>query len=170
MSKFEPIKPSEITPDPFSLIGENWGLVTAGTEENANTMTVSWGSLGFLWNMPICNIYIRPERYTYQFTESENLFTLSFLPSEFRKALQFCGSETGRGRNKISDAGLSAIKLENGGIGITQANLIIECEKIYYNDLIPDNFLSSDINKFYESHGIHRMYTGRILSCLRATH
>ena len=36
--------------NPFNLIGGEWMLVTAGNElSGCNTMTASWGHLGFLW-------------------------------------------------------------------------------------------------------------------------
>ena len=85
------IDPKQIEQNVFSMIGEQWMLVTAGTKENCNTMTASWGGLGVLWNKPVATAYIRPQRYTKQFLDEHEYFTLSFFGEEFRKELTLCG-------------------------------------------------------------------------------
>ena len=76
---FSRIDPKELDQNVFSMIGEQWMLVTAGTVERCNTMTASWGGLGVLWGKPVATVYIRPQRYTLEFVEREDCFTLSFL-------------------------------------------------------------------------------------------
>ena len=71
----------------FTLIGEQWMLITAGTPEHCNTMTASWGGLGVLWGADVATCYIRPQRYTYEFIEKSDYFTLSFLEETYRKQL-----------------------------------------------------------------------------------
>lgn len=61
---FGRIDPKELNQNVFSMIGEQWMLVTAGTAERCNTMTASWGGLGVLWGKPVATVYIRPQRYT----------------------------------------------------------------------------------------------------------
>ena len=68
----------------FDLIGKEWMLVTAGNKEKFNTMTASWGGIGWLWNRPVAFVFIRPERYTHDFIERESRLTLSFYKEEFR--------------------------------------------------------------------------------------
>ena len=77
----------------FSLIGDRWMLITAGTAERCNTMTASWGGLGVLWGAPAATIYLRPQRYTKEFVDREEYFTLAFFGEEQRKALTLCGSQ-----------------------------------------------------------------------------
>lgn len=84
---FSRIDPKELNQNVFSMIGEQWMLVTAGTVERCNTMTASWGGLGVLWGKPVATVYIRPQRYTLEFVEREDCFTLSFFEEEYRKAL-----------------------------------------------------------------------------------
>ena len=79
---FSRIDPKELNQNVFSMIGEQWMLVTAGTVERCNTMTASWGGLGVLWGKPVATVYIRPQRYTLEFVERENCFTLSFFGEE----------------------------------------------------------------------------------------
>ena len=74
--------------DIFNLIGKQWMLVTAGNQERFNTMTASWGGIGWLWNKPVAFVFVRPERYTHEFIEANERFTLSFYGENFRKALQ----------------------------------------------------------------------------------
>ena len=84
---FGRIDPKELNQNVFSMIGEQWMLVTAGTAERCNTMTASWGGLGVLWGKPVATVYIRPQRYTLEFVEREDCFTLSFFGEEYRDAL-----------------------------------------------------------------------------------
>ena len=54
-------------------------LVTAGDESSYNTMTASWGGMGYIWERPSTFIFIRDTRYTYQFLQQHESFTLSFF-------------------------------------------------------------------------------------------
>ena len=129
----------------FDLIGKQWMLVTAGTEEKFNTMTVSWGGIGWLWNRAVAFIFIRPERYTYEFIEAQERLTLSVLPEEYRKALQLCGSKSGRDMNKVEAAGLHPVKTEAGTIGFEEARLTLSCRKLFRTEMEECNFLDKDI-------------------------
>ena len=92
----EKIDPKTITENVFSLIDEDWMLITAGTAERCNTMTASWGGLGVLWRKNVATVYIRPQRYTFEFVEREDYFTLSFFGGDYRPQLALCGSKSGR--------------------------------------------------------------------------
>lgn len=79
MEGFRILKPSEIVFDPITSIGEEWMLITAGNENRLNAMTASWGGTGYLWNKPVVFIFIRPQRYTFEFVEQQDIFTCSFF-------------------------------------------------------------------------------------------
>ena len=64
--------------NPFEKFNKEWALVTAGTKDKFNSMTISWGSMGTLWFKDIVTIYIRPDRYTFKFLEENDTFTVSF--------------------------------------------------------------------------------------------
>ena len=80
-------------------------LITAGNLTKYNTMTASWGGFGILWNKPVCYVFVRPSRYTFEFMESNAGFTLSFFPKEYRKALNILGSKSGRDLDKVKLSG-----------------------------------------------------------------
>ena len=80
----KPIAIKDLSENFFEVIGKEWMLVTAGNKDHFNTMTASWGGIGFLWNKPVVYVFIRPERYTFEFIEKSEYFTLSFLGEENR--------------------------------------------------------------------------------------
>ena len=161
---YKKIKPEEIHGNPFKMLGEDWMLITAGKKDKFNTMTAAWGGFGVLWHKTVAYIFIRPQRYTYHFTEENDYFTLSFFPEEFRYMLEICGNKSGKDVDKVKVTGLQPIETELKNIAFKQANLIIECKKMYYDDLNPQNFLDSEIHKSYQLNDYHRVYVGEIIN------
>ena len=86
---FKEVKIEELSFNPFTKISKEWMLITAGDEEKHNTMTASWGGVGIMWGMNVATAYIRPQRYTKEFVDAEEMFTLSFFKEDYRKALRF---------------------------------------------------------------------------------
>ena len=108
MAEFLNIAPASIEENLISLIGDKWMLVTAEKADGTvNTMTASWGGAGVIWNKPSAFVFIRPQRYTFEFTEEADIMTLSFFGEERRDALKLCGRVSGRDCDKIRDAGLT---------------------------------------------------------------
>jgi flavin reductase (DIM6/NTAB) family NADH-FMN oxidoreductase RutF len=162
---FQEIKPEQLTDNPFKLIGADWMLVTAGTAESFNTMTASWGGLGVLWERKVCFCFIRPTRYTYEFIERSENFTLSFFEERYRKALTYCGSHSGRDTDKVKEAGLTS-RQEGGFVYFGEARIVLACRKIYFQDISPSRFLDPTIEGMYPQKDYHRMYVGEIKKCL----
>lgn len=100
----------------FEAIGKEWMLVTAGTKEKFNTMTASWGGIGWLWNKPVAFVFVRPERYTYEFIEKSDYLTLSFLGEANKKIHAVCGSKSGRDTDKVKATGLKPVFTEQGNV------------------------------------------------------
>lgn len=120
--------------DVFTKFDKQWALVTAGTPEHYNTMTISWGGLGTLWERPVATVYVKKNRYTFAFMEESDYFTVSFYPEEQRRALSLLGSTSGRDGDKVAAAGLTPELLPRG-ITFRQAETTLVCRKIYCQDL-----------------------------------
>ena len=166
MSEFIKIGHEKIEDNPFKLIGKDWMLITAGKKDDFNTMTASWGGLGFLWNKPICHIYVRPHRFTYSFIERYNFFTLSFFEEKYRECLNICGTKSGRDIDKIKETGLTPVAGDKS-VYFNEARLVIECRKIYYQDINPAFFIDSAIEANYPQKDYHRMYIGEVVNTLK---
>ena len=160
---FKEIQPENIGDNAFKLIGKDWMLITAGNPKSFNTMTAAWGGFGFLWNKNVCFIFIRPNRYTYKFVEENGIFTLSFFEEKYRGILEFCGQSSGRDTDKIKKTGLTVFQSASDGISFKEAKTVIECRKIYFQDINPKNFADASIQNNYPEKDYHRMYTGEIL-------
>ena len=166
MTRFMEIDSHELTDNVFRLIGQNWMLVTAGKREAFNTMTASWGGLGVLWNSPVSMIFVRPSRYTYEFIEREREYTLSFFGPEEKRALQICGSKSGRDIDKVKETGLTPL-FDQPAPYFEQARLVLICRKLYTHDLDPAAFLDPAIMGSYKNGDYHRMYVGEIVKALQ---
>ncbi len=149
----------------FEKFDQQWALLTAGTPEKFNTMTISWGGLGTLWSRPVATVYVKPCRYTYEFMENSEYFTVSFFPEACKKDLGILGSKSGRDGDKLALTKLHAKKLENG-IGFEEASLTIVCRKIYFQDLEPDRVPKDAVEHYYRTEPVHRMYIGEVIDVI----
>jgi flavin reductase (DIM6/NTAB) family NADH-FMN oxidoreductase RutF len=160
---FKPIDTFSVSERIFTLIDKDWMLVTAGGLGAYNTMTASWGGLGTLWSRPVAFCFVRPSRHTFSFIERENLFSLSFFPEGYRKALSYCGSHSGREVDKAHETGLKPFAV-CGTVGFEQARLIFVCRKLYADFIRPENFIDQSlIDENYPSKDFHRQYVGEIV-------
>jgi flavin reductase (DIM6/NTAB) family NADH-FMN oxidoreductase RutF len=149
------------------LWDKQWIVLTSGdfVEGRFNSMTVGWGSLGTMWGKPFAQVVVRPIRHTYGFMEDYNTFTLCAFPEDYRQALQVLGTKSGRDGNKIAEAGLTPIaSTKVASPGFAEAELIIECRKMYWDDMEPTHFLDPDIEKNYPQKDYHRVYFGEIVA------
>ena len=159
MKNLKKIDPKTIQENAIDLIGDQWMLVTAGTMQEHNTMTASWGGLGVLWGKPVAFVFIRPQRYTFTFTEKNDELTLSFFGNDYKKALSLCGSVSGKDCNKDKEANLTPIQLSENAISYQEAHLILRCKKLYAEFLDEKNFIQQGLSEeFYKDKDFHRMY------------
>lgn len=164
----KPVDVHEISENVFSLIGKQWMLITAGTAEHCNTMTASWGGLGVLWGAPAATCYIRPQRYTKEFVDREEYFTLSFFGEEWRKALSLCGSKSGREVDKVKECGFTVKTADCGAPYFEEASLVLVCRKRFVQEMDP-NLMPDDVKeKWYPEKDYHTMYIGEIVQALEA--
>ena len=163
---FKEVKAEELELNPFEKIGSEWLLITAGDGEKSNTMTASWGAMGVMWGKNAVTVYIRPQRYTKEFVDREELFTISVLPESLRKALNYCGTVSGKGINKIKEAGLTPYPVE-GTVGIQEADLIMVCRKMYHEVIKPECFdVKENDEKWYPERDYHMMYIAEVVKVL----
>lgn len=151
----------------FDLLANGWMLLTAGEKDggNFNTMTISWGMFGTLWGRPCVQVVVRPQRYTMEFLEKYDTFTLSAFPMEYRKALSYCGANSGRDGDKIAEAGLTVVDSEEvEAPTFAEANLVFECRKLYVDKFNGKNFLDKGIVKdCYPSRDYHVIFIAEVL-------
>ena len=160
-----PVDLQNLSPRVFEVFGTQNALLTAGDRERRNTMTIGWAQLGRLWNLPVCTVYVRPERYTYEFTEKNDYFTVSVLPTELRKVMSLCGTKSGRDVDKVKECGLTLRYGAGDAPFFEEAELVLVCKKLYAQDMDVSSVLEeAPILPFYgEKGGWHRMYVGQVV-------
>ncbi len=166
MSQFTEIKPEELDGNFFRKINQEWMLITAGGKEKCNTMTASWGGIGILWNKNVTFSFVRKSRYTLEFLENNDYYTLSFFGGELMKELTFCGKNSGRDTDKIKETGLIPVFDEEAPY-FEQAQLVLVCKKLYRQTLTADSFIDKSLTeKFYADNDWHDMFVGEIVKAV----
>lgn len=161
---FQKIEPSQYGTNVFEAIGKQWFLLTAGTTEDGwNTMTCSWGAMGVLWNKPTVTCYVRHSRHTFGYMEQQDIFTVSLLGEDSRKALSYCGSHSGRDCDKAAGAGLHPAALD-GAVTFDEAQTVFVCRKRYAADMDIADLPQEIASGFYADNDTHRLYIGEILA------
>ncbi len=162
MPKFHTVSTQEFSPL-FDRIGNDWMLITASDGERTNSMTASWGCFGILWNKPVAVCFIRPQRHTFELTETADRLSLTFFGQEHHKALAYMGAHSGRDGDKYAATGLHICKDENGTPYVEEAHTAVLCKKLYAGRLQKEAFLDSDIiKKHYPEDDYHQMYVCEI--------
>ena len=164
------MKLDELKFAPLSDLDKNYALLTAGVKGDFNTMTISWGGFGTLWNKPVVTVYVKPIRYTYKFMENNDYFTVSFYDDKYKKDLITLGTKSGKDVDKISLTGLNPFFLYDS-VTFKEAKITLICKKIYYQDMdleVIEKNLTSDIyDRFYGDYPIHRMYIGEVIDIIK---
>ncbi|MCK4464493.1 MAG: flavin reductase family protein [Bacteroidales bacterium] len=146
-----------------------WFLLTSGDykKKHYNTMTVAWGYFGAMWNKPTAVVVVRPTRYTFEFINKYETFTLCAFDTNYNDDLLLLGTKSGRDGDKIAETKLTIMSSQKvPAPSFREAELIIECKKIYWDDFKPENFLDHSIEKNYPKKDYHRFYFGEIVEIL----
>ncbi|MBQ1834155.1 MAG: flavin reductase family protein [Oscillospiraceae bacterium] len=146
----------------FALYNKRWALVTAGRKDSFNTMTISWGGLGTLWNRDVATVYIRPERYTYRFLNENERFTISFFPEQYREDLMLLGTLSGRDGDKLAKTKLTPKEVAPGVMGFEQAAVTLVCRKIFWQDMDKANIDPAIAKQVYANAQVHRIFIGEV--------
>ena len=163
---FQKVDPKSLNLNPFAAIGDQWMLITAGTKERCNTMTASWGGLGVLWGAPMATAYIRPQRYTKQFVDENEYFTLSFFPENYRPQLSLCGTKSGRDMDKVKECGFTVAEGAGGAPYFEQAELVLVCRKRMTMPM-DEAAMPQDVKDKWYKGDYHTMYWGEIVEALK---
>ena len=162
--KLHPADFKTLTPEVFRVFGTLNALLTAGDRDVCNTMTIGWCQLGRLWSIPVCTVYVRPERYTYAFMESHDYFTVCVLPLSDRQTAQVCGTKSGRDIDKIKECGLTLRRGAGDAPFFDEAEWVLVCRKLYAQDLDESCVLDERVLHHYGAKGgWHRAYTGEVV-------
>ncbi len=166
MNTLKEISVSSLSFNPFDKIGKEWMLITSGDETKANTMTASWGGLGVLWGKNVVYIVVRETRYTKEFIDKNDTFSLTFLSEEYRSALNYLGKVSGRDEDKITKTGLH-LDYAEGTPFLAEGSLVLTCKKLSATPITPEQFLDNTIEeKWYKDGNFHTLYIGEITKVL----
>lgn len=151
--------------NPFSSIGEDDFLLTSGTKDSWNTMTAGWGGFGYMWNRPAVFVFVRESRYTLEFLDRNEMFSMSFFPPDekFRHVLSTAGTKSGRTFDKMGMLGLTPVEAD-GTIVFEQANLMLTCRKAARIPVGKETFIDSGIMNNYPQGDWHYCFVGFIES------
>ena len=163
MTKFIKLDPKTVYMNPFSVLDDNWMLITARSGDQVNTMTASWGGLGVLWNKNVAYIFVRPQRYTRELIDRSDHFSLNILDHEhYKKELEYFGSTSGRDEDKIAKSKLTLAYSEEVPY-FQEADRVLICRKLSKQQITKDSFLEAGLAaKNYPTDDFHYVYVGEI--------
>ncbi|MCI8326577.1 MAG: flavin reductase family protein [Lachnospiraceae bacterium] len=155
--------------NPFVKIGKEWMLVTAGTPEKANALTASWGGLGVLWGKNVAFIFIRDSRYTKEFIDQNDTFSMNFFEEKYKNDLKYFGAVSGRQEDKFKTSGLT-LNNHDGIPFVDEGSLILLCKKMAAVPITKETFSDISIDeKWYANadlNNYHTMYIGEVTEIL----
>ena len=156
----------ELRVDTFSQFDKKWALLTAGTKDKFNSMTISWGGTGTLWGKPVATTYVRTSRYTHEFMDDNDYFTISFFPEDMKSILGVFGSKSGRDIDKMNYEGLTA-KEAGESVTFEEAELTLVCKKLFKQKLDEANMPKEVVEAFYSGDVSHDMYIGEVVELIK---
>ena len=166
MHTFQPYPIELLELNPCTKISQEWALITAGNKSKFNTMTISWGGIGVIWNKNVVFIFVRESRYTKEFMDNGDFFSLAFLSENYRPALSYCGSHSGRDEDKFEKAGLTPA-FRHGIPYPDEANFVLICRKMaavpMKKEDLTDKHIAPD---FYKDGDMHTMYVAEIIEMM----
>ncbi len=167
---FKEIPVAECGINPFTDLTK-YCLVTAGNKEKCNPMLVTWGGFGIMWRKPVATVYIRQTRYTKTILDSQDYFTLSFLPESYKKQESYMGSHSGRDGDKFEGSGLHPAFIGDTAAGVEEADLIFVCKKIYTHEMKEEFYTNHEVYEAWNSgnhaNNNHSIYMGEIVKVLK---
>ena len=167
MQKFEKIDVKELE-NAIKAIGSDWMLITVDDADNkrVNAMTASWGTLGVLWNKPVCICFVRPERHTFKLLDEKKELSIAFLDKDMRDSYTVCGRESGKDIDKLQKCGLTTVTLDEISV-IAESKTALTCKVLSEDDLKESGFLDSSLLSNYATAGYHRVFVCEIIGAYK---
>lgn len=138
-------------------------LLSAGSIDDYNTMTIGWATFGIVWSKNVCIVYVKPNRYTYEFMEKNDYFSLSFFDDSYKNEMLYLGTKSGRDCDKVKDCNFNPYSIDEfNAVSFKEAKYTIVCKKIY-NDDFDDALLEEIKKRYYINEPFHRFYIGEIM-------
>ncbi|MCD8296682.1 MAG: nitroreductase family protein [Prevotella sp.] len=159
---------SNINVNPFNFFEGAGVILSAGDKTASNAMTIGWGGMGTLWGRNVVTVYVAPGRYTHEFMEKHNYFTV--MTFKDKKVMEYMGSHTGRDGDKAKALGLHTLYTENGTPYYEEADMVIECRMLYGMPFDTAGFRNAIPKDFYEKRadaGIHSIYIGEVVKAIK---
>ena len=150
----------------FSAFNDDWALLTAGTKDGFNTMAISWGGLGTLWSRPVATVYVKPIRYTHDFMDGGEYFTVSFFDKKYQRDIAYLGSHSGRDGDKLARTALTPKYLESA-VTFEEAKTVLLCRKIYSQELELERIPADAVSDYYTEEAPHTMYVGEVVDIIK---
>lgn len=140
-------------------------FLTTGDDKKANTMVIGWGGITVFWGKPIFLVPVRKSRFSYNFINENNEFTVSIpLDTDLKKSLAFCGTKSGRDYDKFEECNLTKIPGQRVNVPIIgECPLHYECKVVFKQDMDPEKLDPAINERFYPDY--HTMFYGEILAC-----
>lgn len=161
MSEFKEVNIKGFTPDAFGL-KTKWMLISAQKEGKTNTMTASWGGFGVMWNKEVVFVVIRPQRYTKEFVDQTDSFSLTFFDKKYLKDLGYLGKVSGRDEDKIGKVGFHTV-MDNDAPYFEEADSVIFAKKLFVQPLAETSFLDREIiDQWYPEKDFHYLYIAEV--------
>lgn len=144
-------------------------LLAAGDREKSNAMTIGWGGIGTLWGRTALTVYVAEKRYTKDFMDRSEYFTVMAFDVAHSNVLTYMGRQSGRDGDKAKALGLHTAYTENGTPYYTEAEMVIECRIMYAAPFDPQYFKSDAPKNMYRNFpaGVHTMYIGEVVNAWR---
>lgn len=164
MEHWKTLVPTEWTENTFSLFNDQWVLIAAEKDGKVNAMTASWGGLGVLWNEQVATIYVRASRYTREFLDAAQTFSLTVFDASYKPMLlETMGRKSGRDTEKMRESGLVVEHIGDTPV-FAQARLALVCEKIYRHGFDQQGFIWREaLEHNYGEGDFHILYIGKVL-------
>jgi len=164
---FTEIAPTDISENVFKLFGQDYAVVTAGSESYFNSMTIAYGGLGIHLGLPATWCFLRANRYTLEFIRGDQVYTMCWFDDKYNEAVLYYGRMSGRDSEKMANNPLTYVVTPNGNIAYKEAKLIIECKLMEITTVSIDDFYSEQGKEFIEegfkdANDYHKIVFGEI--------